>query len=334
MRILAAVLICLAATAPATAQDPAGFYKGKTVRLVVGFSPGGGYDVYARALARFYGRHIPGHPNVIVQNMPGAASLKSVQYLSAGAPNDGTTITTFNPGLITQSLTAPEKIGVKFLDYAWVGNVSEDFRVCYTWNGTGIRSWRDFMAKEKVTFGNTGVGTSAYIDNRILSHLFGAKLHTVQGYPGSADKRLAIERRELDGDCGSWTSVPEEWLRDHKITPLIRFSKHRLPDMPERMPYAADLLSDEKKKQTFALLTAGALIGRPYIAPREIPADRLAALRAAFDATTRDPEFLAEAAKQRLAITPLTGAEVENAIKQLYQTPPDVVAAAKDISGD
>jgi hypothetical protein len=156
----------------------------------------------------------------------------------------------------------------------------------------------------------------------------------VQGYPGSADKRLAIERGELDGDCGSWTSMPEEWLRENKITPLIRFSQRRLPDMPESMPYAGDLLTDEKKKQTFVLLTAGALIGRPYIAPREIPADRLAALRAAFDAATKDPEFLAEAAKQRLAVTPMSGAEVERAITQLYQTPPDVVAAAKDISGD
>jgi tripartite-type tricarboxylate transporter receptor subunit TctC len=334
MRFLATFVLFFATAAPAAAQDPASFYKGKTVRLVVGFSPGGGYDVYARLLARHYSRHIPGNPNVIVQNMPGAASLKSLQYLSSGAPSDGTVITTFNPGLITQSLTAPEKIGLKFLDYAWVGNVSEDFRVCYTWNGTGIRSWADFIARDKVTFGNTGVGTSAYIDNRILSHLFGVRLHTVQGYPGSADKRLAIERGELDGDCGSWTSMPEEWLRENKITALIRLSQRRLPDMPESMPYAGDLLTDQKKKQTFVLLTAGALIGRPYIAPREIPADRLAALRAAFDAATKDPEFLAEAAKQRLAVTPMSGAEVERAITQLYQTPPDVVAAAKDISGD
>jgi tripartite-type tricarboxylate transporter receptor subunit TctC len=122
---------------PAAAQDAATFYKGKTVRLVVGFTPGGGYDVYARALGRHFGRHIPGNPTVVVQNMPGAASLKSVQYLNAGAPADGTVITTFNPGLITQSLTAPDKVPVKFLDYAWIGNVSEDFRVCFTWNATG-----------------------------------------------------------------------------------------------------------------------------------------------------------------------------------------------------
>ncbi len=331
---LAAIPLCLAFAAPAAAQDPASFYRGKTVRIVVGFSPGGGYDVYARVLARHLGRHIPGNPTVVVQNMPGAASLKSVQYLTTGAPTDGTLITTFNPGLITQSLTAPDKVGVSFLDYAWIGNVSEDFRVCYTWNGTGIRTWQEMLARPKLNFGNTGVGTSAYIDNRILSELFGVKVNMVKGYPGSADKRIAIERGELDGDCGSWTSMPEEWLRDSKITVHIRFSRTLVPGMPESAAAARDLLTDPKKQQTFALLTAGAIIGRPYIAPKAVPGDRLAALRAAFDATMKDPEFLADSEKQRLLVTPMTGAEVESFITELYRTPPDVVAAAKEISGD
>src|SRR5437016_59644 len=141
---LAAALVSVLASAlilasPAGAQDPAAFYRGKQVRIVVGFSPGGGYDLYARLLAKHFARHIPGNPVVVVQNMPGAASLKSVQYLTAGAPTDGTLITTFNPGLITQSLTSPDKVPVRFLDYAWIGNVSEDFRVSYTWNGTGSK---------------------------------------------------------------------------------------------------------------------------------------------------------------------------------------------------
>src|SRR5215510_491983 len=139
--VLGAVI--LLGVAPVAAQNAANFYRGKTVRIVVGFSPGDGYDLYARLLARHYARHIPGNPTVVVQNMPGAASLKSVQYLTVGAPTDGTLITTFNPGLITQSLTSPDKVNVRFLDYAWIGNVSEDFRVCFTWNGTGIKSWQD-----------------------------------------------------------------------------------------------------------------------------------------------------------------------------------------------
>jgi tripartite-type tricarboxylate transporter receptor subunit TctC len=334
MRMLALLAVWLLSALPAGAQDAASFYKGKTVRIVVGFAPGGGYDLYARLVARHYARHIPGSPTVVVQNMPGAASLKSVQYLTAGAPTDGTLITTFNPGLITQSLTSPDKTPVKFLDYAWIGNVSEDFRVCFTWNATGIKSWQDFLARNRVAFGNTGVGTSAYIDDRILSDLFGVKLRAVMGYPGSAEKLIAIERGELDGDCGSWTSLPDDWLREKKITLLIRFSRALAPGMPETLPYAGDLLADAKKKSIFGLLTAGALIGRPFIAPKAVPADRLAALRAAFDATMKDPEFLADADRQRLVVTPMTGPEVEREIKQLYQTPPDVVAAAKEISGE
>jgi tripartite-type tricarboxylate transporter receptor subunit TctC len=332
---LATVTCCIAGTAPSTAQDPAAFYRGKTLRIVVGFSSGGGYDVYARVLARHIGRYIPGNPTVVVQNMPGAASLKSVQFLTTGAPTDGTLITTFNPGLITQSLTAPDKVGgVSFLDYAWVGNVSEDFRVCYTWNGTGIKSFQELLARPKVNFGNTGVGTSAYIDNRILSELFGVKVNMVKGYPGSADKRIAIERGELDGDCGSWTSMPEEWLRDSKITIHIRFSRTLVPGMPSSAAAARDLLTDPKKRDIFNLLTASAVVGRPYIAPKGVPADRLAALRAAFDATMKDPEFLADSEKQHLAVTPMTGAEVETFVKDLYRTPPDIAAAARQISGD
>ena len=332
---LATAASCIAGTAPSIAQDPAAFYRGKTMRIVVGFSSGGGYDVYARVLARHIGRYIPGNPTVVVQNMPGAASLKSVQYLTTGAPTDGTLITTFNPGLITQSLTAPDKVGnVNFLDYAWVGNVSEDFRVCYTWNGTGIKSFQELLARPKVNFGNTGVGTSAYIDNRILSELFGVKVNMVKGYPGSADKRIAIERGELDGDCGSWTSMPEEWLRDSKITIHIRFSRTLVPGMPPSAAAARDLLTDPRKRDIFNLLTASAVVGRPYIAPKGVPADRLAALRAAFDATMKDPEFLADSEKQHLAVTPMTGAEVETFVKDLYRTPPDIAAAAREISGD
>src|SRR5581483_5816517 len=161
----AVVLLC----GSAQAQNVASFYAGKTVRIVVGFTPGGGYDLYARLLAQHIGRHIPGNPTVIVQNMPGAGSLKSVQYLNAGAPTDGTFITAFNPGLITQSMTTPDKVPVNFLNFAWLGNVSEDFRICFTWKAVGIKNWQEFLKKDGLKFGNTGVGTSAYVDDRMLS---------------------------------------------------------------------------------------------------------------------------------------------------------------------
>ncbi len=329
---LAMGALCLGLAAPAAAQDAASFYRGKTLRIVVGFSSGGGYDLYARVLARHISHYIPGNPTVVVQNMPGAASLKAVKYLKSGAPADGTLMVTFNSGLITQSLTTPEKINVNFLDYAWIGNVSEDFRVCYTWNGTGIKNFQELLARPKINFGNTGIGTSAYINNRILSELFGVKLNMVSGYPGSADKRIAIERGELDGDCGSWTSMPEDWLRDKKITIHIRFSGTLVPGMPKTAVSARELLTDPKKREIFNLLTASAVVGRPYLVPKGVPADRVAALRSAFDATMKDKEFLADSEKQHLIVTPMTGAEVETFIKDIYRAPRDVVAAAKQIA--
>jgi tripartite-type tricarboxylate transporter receptor subunit TctC len=334
MKYFAALASCLLASTSAAAQDVATFYRGKTVRIAVGFSAGGGYDHYARVLSRHLGRHIPGSPNVIVQNMPGAASLNSVKYTAGAAPTDGTVINAFNPGLITQSLTVPQKVGVNFLDFGWIGNISEDFRICHTWNGTGIRTWQDLLARPKVTMGNTGIGTSAYIDNRILADLFGVRLHQVMGYPGSAEKRIAIERGELDGDCGSWTSLPEEWLTEKKITIHIRYSRTLVPGMPAEAINAREHLADPAKQQIFDLLTASALIGRPYIVPKAVPADRANALRAAFDATMRDSQFRADAANQRLTVTAMTGAEVEAFIKQLYRTPTAVVAAARTISGE
>ena len=319
---------------PAAAQDVATFYSGKTVRIVVGFSAGGGFDQYARAVARHIGHYIPGNPSVIVQNMPGAASLNSVKYLAAAAPTDGTVINAFNPGLITQSLTVPDKIGVNFLDFGWIGSITEDFRACHTWNGTGIRSWQELLSRPKVVFGNTGVGTASYIDGRILSELFGVKVHQVLGYPGTTEKRIAIERGELDGDCTGWPAIPEAWVRDGKITVHLRFSRTLIPGMPPSAAVARDILTDPRKQQILDVLTASSIVGRPYIAPKATPADRLAALHRAFDATMKDAEFLAEAAKQQLTVSPMTGAEVESFLKDLSRTPPDLVSAAKTISGD
>jgi len=321
-------------TGRAVAQDVESFYRGKQARIIVGFSSGGGYDQYGRLLARHIGKHIPGAPNVVVQNMPGAASLKSLQYLDAGAAPDGATMVTFNPGLILGSLTAPQKTPIDFRNFSWIGNISEDVRVCFTWHARGMRDWKTFLARDNVVFGNTGVGTSAYLDDRMLLMLFGVKLKMVQGYPGSADKKIAIESGELDGDCGSWTSLPLEWLREKKIDIHVRFFKNIPPDMPQDIPWAPDFLDSETKKQTFRLLVSGAEIGRPFLVSKSVPTDRVSALRAAFDATMKDPEFLADAEKQRLLIGPDDGATVAKRIVDIYAVPPEVIARAREIAGD
>jgi tripartite-type tricarboxylate transporter receptor subunit TctC len=318
-----------------SAQSPAEFYKGKTIRLIVGFTPGGGYDAYTRLLAKHYGRFVPGKPDIIVNNMPGASSLKSVQYLDAGGAKDGTVITAFNPGLIVQSMTEPRQFPVNFTKYAWLGSISEDIRVCYMWGGTGVKTWDEVLKRDKVIFGETGKGSSAYVNERILKDVFGVKLQQVLGYPGSAEKRLAIERGELDGDCGAFSSISPDWVRDKKINVFIRFEQHLAPGMTGDSPYAPDLAKDAKQKQLLLLLNASGDFGRPYIASNDVPKDRLEALRGAFDQVVKDKDFLSDADKQQLpVVAPLNGEAAAKLVADIYAAPPDVVAQAKDITGD
>jgi tripartite-type tricarboxylate transporter receptor subunit TctC len=325
--------LLLAAT-PGAAQDAGGFFRGKTIHIVVGYSAGGGFDQYARVLARYYGRHLPGEPALVIENMPGAASLKSVQYLDRGATADGTVITTFDPGLITRSLTVPDKIGVHFTDYAWIGSISEDVRVCYVWAATGIDNFAKLKARDQTILGLAGVGTSSDVNARMLVELYGVRLKLVQGYAGSAEKRIAIESGELESDCGSWTSIPEDWLRDRKVNIVLRFSEKLVPGLDASVPYAADLLKDPGQKSVYRLLLDPNKLGRPFIAPKAVPADRLAALRAGFDATMKDPAFLAEAEKQKLLVSPMNGTQSEAAVRALVAAPAVAVAEAKRISGE
>ncbi|MFZ9501952.1 MAG: Bug family tripartite tricarboxylate transporter substrate binding protein [Beijerinckiaceae bacterium] len=329
-RLLAPAFLTLAAACSgAHAQTPAEFYKGKTLTITVGFSPGGGYDQYARVLARHIGRHTPGAPSVIVQNMPGAGSLTAVRRLEAGMPKDGTAIVTFNPAIITESILEPERVNFKFTDAAFLGSVTRDFRVCFMWHATGAKTWEDAMARKEVIFGSTAKGTGAYVNQAILKNVFGMKARQILGFPGSAEQRLAIERGELDGDCGSWSSVPEEWIRDKKVHTFVSFSPFKTPDMPDGVPFIKDLAKTQEQKDVLEILIASGELGRPFIVSQGVPADRLAALRAAFDATMQDKEFLEENAKQLLPVYPVKGVEAADIVKRIYTFPPDLIAKAR-----
>lgn len=314
------------------AADVATFYKGNTVKIIVGFSPGGGYDSYARLMARHIGKHIPGHPTIIVQNMPGSGSLKSVQYLDTRAEEDGTTITAFNPGLISESVTAPDKVNVDFRKYSWLGSTSEAVRICYTWHTRNAKHWQDLLGQKELVFGATTPGTLGFIEANIVKQYLNVPVRLVPGYPGSAEKRLAVEKGELQGDCGGWEDIPEHWRKEHKINVMVRFSKSLLPGMEDSIPYVGDLIKDPVKKKAFQLLISPEEIGRPLLLSKSVPADRLAALRAAFDATVKDPEFLADANKLRLSITPMSGKEVEKSLSDIYDVTPEVAAEARRIA--
>jgi len=319
--------------ATAQAQSDSGFYKNKTIRLIVGFSPGGGYDANARLLARFMGAHIPGNPNIVVENMPGASSLKSVQYLET-APKDGTVMVAFNAGLVIQSQVDPNNFRIKLTNYSWIGSIGQEIRMCYTRAESGVKTFAQLQQHPSLSFGETGVGSAGYIDQGIMRIILGVKLKTIIGYPGSADKVLAVARGELDGDCASYTSVPADWIQNHKINMIYRSTKPILPGMPADLPYVMDLAKTPEKKSLINLLLAPNIIGRPYVAAKDIPQDRLALLRDGFSATLKDPEFVAAAATANLTmIGPMTGDEAAAYIAQLYSVSPEVIAEAKTITG-
>jgi tripartite-type tricarboxylate transporter receptor subunit TctC len=316
-------------TLPAQAED---FYKGKMITIVVGFSPAGGYDTYARNLGRYLGNHIPGHPTVIIQNMPGAGSLTSVRYLDATAPKDGTVMTIFNPGLVTQSIVEPSRVNVDFRNVSWVGVTTPDFRVCYGYGPNGIRSWDQLMhGGKQFIIGSTGNGSGNYINGATLRQVFHAPVKQVLGFPGSAEQRLAIERGELDGDCGSYSSIPQDWINKGLVHAFVRFIKTRPPEIPQSAAYISSFATGDAQRQLLRLLNGGDEVGRPFIMSKKVPADRLAIVRKAFDETMKDPAFLADMAKQQLPVHPLTGAEAEKTVDELMKVPADVVAQAKAI---
>ncbi|MFT5539419.1 MAG: tripartite-type tricarboxylate transporter receptor subunit TctC [Alphaproteobacteria bacterium] len=324
---IAAASLTFTSTHAAHAAD---VYKGKTIVVTVGFGPGGGYDRYGRLLARHIGRHIPGKPTVVVKNLPGAGSLKSVQYLRTVAPKDGTAIVIFNFGQITRSLVLPsKKIKVDFRDFAWIGSINRDLSVCYVRKGIGGDNLATLAKRPRVNFGLTSVGSASYFNQSMMRGIFGIKLKQIAGYSGSKQKQLAIERHELDGDCGAWSSVPADWLRDKKIDVLLRYSPLKPADMPATIPFAGDIAKTASDKQIIKLLTGASELGRPFIAPKELAKDRLAILRTAFGATMKDTVFTADAKKQRLPVSPIVGKEAVATIKEIYSIPSDVVKKAK-----
>ena len=328
-----ALLLALAAAgllvAPAWAQDD--FYKGKTINIVVGFTPGGGYDVNARAVARYLGKHITGNPSVIVQNMPGAGSLTSVRYLDATAPKDGTVVTAFNPGLVTQSIVEPEKVNVDFRKLSWVGIVTADFRVCYGFGPNGVKSWADMMSRKEFILGSTAKGSGNYINGATLKYVFNAPVRQILGFPGSAEQRIAIERGELDGDCGSFSSIPVAWINERKAHPFVRFTERKAPEIPESAVFINTFAKAEEQRQLLDVLNAADEIGRPFIMSKQVPAERIAILRNAFNATMKDPAFLADMAKQQLPVHPLSGEEAEAVVARMANVPPEIAAKAKAI---
>jgi tripartite-type tricarboxylate transporter receptor subunit TctC len=326
---MAALAVLLVGGQTVAAEDE--FYRGKTITLVVGYSAGGGYDQYARALARHFGSRIPGNPTVLVQNLPGAASLTAVRYLDANAPKDGTVVTMFDPGLITESFAAPDLFKTRFADYQWIGTMLRDIRICYAWAATGIKTWDDMMRRKEFPIGATGKGSNAYVNGAILRKVFNAPVKQIAGYPGSNEQRLALERGELEGNCGSWSAMPQDWLQHDKINALVRFSQKRPPDMSPSVPFVGDLATSPEQKDLLDVLDASAELGRPFIVAKAVPAERVGILRRAFQAVLSDTAFRQQAEAQSLPLDPVPGEEAAAIIERIYAAPPALARKVKEV---
>jgi tripartite-type tricarboxylate transporter receptor subunit TctC len=334
-RLAAAALVALPASL-AHAQTPAEFYKGKTVEFYIGYSVGGGYDLYARTIARHIGKHIPGNPTVVPKNMEGAGSLRLANWLFRVAPKDGSVIGTIGRGTGFDPILGQKGAQFDGTKFTWLGSANNEVSVCVSWNSTsGITKFDDLLTKE-MTVGGTAISADTDQFPRILNGVLGTKMKIVSGYPGGNDVVLAMERGEVQGRCGwSWSSVMsthKTWLDEKKMTVLAQLALQKHPELPN-VPLITELAKTDEQKQILRLIFARQVMGRPYLAPTGIPADRAEVLRKAFMETMQDKDFLADAEKAQLEITPVAGEELQKLVAEVYATPPEIAKKAAAILG-
>ena len=329
---LAALLACAGLAGAAGVED---FYKGRNVSLVIGYSVGGGYDAYGRLLGRYFGNHIPGNPSIIPQQMAGAGSLRATNFIYSVAAKDGSMFGTFSRSMGITPLI--EKADFDSRKFTWLGSVTDDNTICVTWKNSSIKNWDDFLSKPS-KLGGLGTGSDPDIWALLYKNVFGAKVQLVTGYPGTNDVTLAMERGEVDGLCGlSWSTIKTrhgEWLNDRSVNIVVQAALKKEPEIAA-VPLATELVTKPEQGQIIKLLLASQAMARPFAAPPDIPADRKAALIAAFDATMKDADFLAEAQKLDFDVRPVTAATIDALLAEVYATPKDVLdKAAKAITSE
>ena len=328
---LTALLVASAvAQAPASAQDVASFYAGKTIRLVVGVDVGSGYDVNARLLARHLGAHIPGNPAFIVQNQPGAGSVTMTSQLYASGPFDGTTIGAAFAGMPTIPLLQPGGSRFDPTKLIWLGNTNRETHVTYVWHTAPVQSLAQARTRELI-MGAQAPGSSQVDFPLVADALLGFKFKIVAGYQSTSKINLALESGEVQGTIAAWTTLKtlsSAWLADQKIKIIAQWALRPNPELAD-VPNVLDEAKTDDERDALRLVLARLDIGRPFFLPPNVPPDRVAALRAAFDATMQDPDYRAEADKLKVDIDPLTGAELAALVAQVAQTPAETVARVR-----
>ena len=328
----AALALAAPAFFQAAAADPVeDFYKGKSLEMVVPTSPGGDYDIRGRLVARHLGRFIPGNPNIVARNMPGGLGVAAANYLARVAPRDGTVLhAIFQNMPVLQAIGAP---GVEFdvRRFGWIGNTTSSPNVINSWHTTGINTIQDVMTRELVV-GAPGAASTSYIYPAALNALVGAKFKIVAGYPGGNDVNLAMEKGEVGGrgsnSWASWKSGHPHWLAEKKVTILVQIGLQRAPDLPD-VPLMLELAKNDEDRQVLTFMSADMGISRAFVTTYDVPAARLEAMRNAFDKMIKDPDFLAEAEKMKMDISPSNGLEAQKVAESMLSMPANIVQRAK-----
>lgn len=318
----------LMAPVPADAADVADFYADKIVSLYIGYPAGGGYDVYGRLVAHHIGRFLPGNPTVIPINMEGAGSLRLANWLYNAAPRDGTAFGIVNHGVPFEPLLGNTEFA-QFdpIQFTWIGSANEETVVCVAWHTANVTRLEDLYAEEFI-IGGTGPGADDFVFPKLLSGVLGVPLRFVTGYAGGNDINFAMERGEVEGRCGwTWSSVKstrQYWLDDGSITVFLQLGLERHPDLPD-VPLILDFAETDDERQMLRLIMMRGVLGRPFLAPPDIPPERADALREAFDRMVVDPEFLEEAESLRLEIAPASGERLRQLMAEAYHMPPQLI---------
>jgi tripartite-type tricarboxylate transporter receptor subunit TctC len=328
--------VIIAASVPAAAQSVADFYKGKTIQMIVGVSAGGDYDLRARLLARHLSKHIPGNPKIVPQNMLGAGGLVAANWMANVAPKDGTALLAISSNLPVGQAVGLDGVKYDVRKFSYIGNTTDSPNVINSWHTTGVTKIEQVMEKELVV-GATGRSSGSYYYPAALNAFAGTKFKIVFGYRGGADVNIAMERGEVGGRgsnlWASWVSTRPQWLAEKKIHMLVQIALTRHPDLKD-VPLMQELVKSGLHKQVMTFISADTAIARSIVTTPDVPADRVAALRAAFDAAMKDPALLKEAAQAQQDISPTTGAAAQEVANSLANASPDVVAEAKKILGD
>jgi tripartite-type tricarboxylate transporter receptor subunit TctC len=331
LKLVAAACAWFAVSGGAQAQTVAEFYKGKTVNLLIGVAAGGEYDLHARLAARVLGKHIPGNPTVVPQNMTGAGGLKMANYLYEVAPKDGTSIGMLANSFPASQATGEQGVAFDAAKFLWIGSISPTVETMTVWKTAGATSIEDAKTKEIVA-GATGKGAITYTFPKMLNELLGTKFKIVTGYPGGNDVNVAMERGEVgarNNTWSAWKATRAEWLKNKDILILVQAGP-TAKDLPG-VPNIEDLAKTEDDRKIMQLIISGTKLGRPLATTPGVPADRVAALRAAFDASMTDPDFIAAAQAAKVEIDPVRGVTIQKVVEDVLATPKPLVERAKAI---